>query len=71
MEHIILVIIGIIIGLILSFIFSKLFSETAILQIDFSNPEKILYRFVVDDLDSLNRKKYIRVKIEHGIDLSQ
>ena len=71
MERVILVVIGIVIGIILSFIFSKLFSEKATLQIDHSNPEKDLYRLNIYDFDALNRKKYIRVKIDHNADLSQ
>ena len=41
------------------------------LRIDHSNPEKDVYRFEINNLDSLNRKKRIVLKIDHHADLSQ
>ena len=41
------------------------------LRIDHSNPEKDVYRFEVKDLDKLNTKSYIILKIDHNADLSQ
>lgn len=41
------------------------------LRIDHSNPEKDIYRFEINNLDSLNRKKRIVLKIDHHADLSQ
>ncbi len=41
------------------------------LKIDHSDPEKDLYRFEIDDLDSLPSKKRIILKIECKSDLSQ
>ena len=40
------------------------------LQID-SKGEKELYRFEIDDLDGLSKKKYVRLKIDNNADLSQ
>ena len=44
---------------------------TGTLKIDRSNPEKDTYRFYIDDLDQINKKKKLIVKIEHDVDLSQ
>ena len=41
------------------------------LKIDHSNPEKDVYRFEINDLDSLDKKKRIVLKIDHHADLSQ
>lgn len=43
------------------------------LQIDHSNPEKDIYRIVIDqnDLDKLASKKKIVLKIDNNADLSQ
>lgn len=40
------------------------------LQID-QRGEKELYRFVIDDFDSLSKKKYVRLKVDSNADLSQ
>lgn len=41
------------------------------LRIDHSNPNKDIYRFEINDLDSLNKKKHIVLTIDHHADLSQ
>lgn len=41
------------------------------LKIDHSNPEKDVYRFEIEDIDKLNSKRYITLKIDHNADLSQ
>lgn len=41
------------------------------LKIDYSNPEKDIYRLELDDIDSLDRKRTITLKIVHNADLSQ
>ena len=41
------------------------------LLIDRSDPKKDLYRFDIDDIDKLARKKKIIVKIVNNADLSQ
>ena len=40
------------------------------LQID-TKGEKELYRFEIDDFDSLSKKKYVRLKVNNNADLSQ
>ena len=41
-----------------------------ILRIDHSNPEKDVYRFEINNLDKLNKKRRIVLKIDHKADLS-
>lgn len=41
------------------------------LRIDHSDPEKDVYRFEIDNLDKLNKKSYVELKIDHDADLSQ
>lgn len=41
------------------------------LRIDHSNPEKDIYRFDIDDLDSLAKKKRIILLVDNNADLSQ
>lgn len=41
------------------------------LRIDRSNPEKIIYRFEMDDIDGLKNKKMVVLKIDNNADLSQ
>ena len=40
------------------------------LQID-GKGEKELYRFEINDLDALSKKKYVRLKVDNNADLSQ
>lgn len=42
-----------------------------ILRIDHSNSEKDLYRFEIDDLESLDTKTQIVLKIDHNADLTR
>ena len=42
-----------------------------VLRIDQTDPEKDMYRFEIDNLDDLSKKRYIVLKIEHSKDLSQ
>ena len=41
------------------------------LRIDHSNPEKDVYRFEIDDIENLHKKKFIVLKIDNDADLSQ
>ena len=41
------------------------------LRIDRSNPEKDVYRFDVDDLNKLPKKKFILLAVDKNADLSQ
>lgn len=64
--------IGLIVGCIVSnIIFLIRYSFIGTLKIDHSNSEKDLYRFEIDDLDKLNKKNRIVLKVDHHADLSQ
>lgn len=41
------------------------------LRIDHFNPEKDVYRFDIDDLDKLGKKKRIVLKVDNHADLSR
>lgn len=63
---------GVIVGLIVASIFVwNLWTASGTLRVDHSNPEKDLYRFEIDDLDKLDKKKKIILKIDHHANLSQ
>ena len=47
------------------------FMARGTLKIDHSDPEKDLYRFEIDDLDNLSKRKRVILSIEHDADLSQ
>lgn len=68
-------VIGIIVGVIVTGVFSailvKVRTSYGTLKIDHSNPEKDIYRFDVDDLDGLSKKKHITLKVDNHADLSQ
>lgn len=62
---------GIVIGIFLAVIFVKVRTVQGILRIDCSDPEKDRYRFDIDNLDILPKKKRIILKIDAKADLSQ
>ena len=64
-------IIGVIMGAIGYAICQHIFVAHGTLRIDHSNLEKDVYRFEIDDLEKLNKKAYIELKIDHYADLSQ
>lgn len=66
-----LVLAGIIVGCVIMHFVHKIQSKAGILRIDHSNPEKDIYRFEIEDLDSLASKKYVVLKIDHDAALSQ
>lgn len=41
------------------------------LRVDHSNPEKDIYRFDIDNLDDLSKKKKIILKVDNNANLSQ
>ena len=47
------------------------FMARGTLKIDHSDPEKDLYRFEIDDLDNLSKRKRVILSIKHDADLSQ
>lgn len=46
-------------------------SSKGTLQIDHSNSEKDRYRIVFDDLDELENDRFLILKVQHNVDLSQ
>lgn len=64
--------IGLAVGVLIFYLYTlNPWTTTGKLKIDNSNPNKDLYRFEIDDIDSLDKKKRIIVKIVHNADLSQ
>ena len=64
-------VIGILIGVIVGLLYPH--KSSGVLRIDHSNPEKDIYRFEINDLDYLNKKKKKKIvlKIDHNANLSQ
>lgn len=60
--------IGILIGVVIALLWRP---TDGVIRIDHSNPEKDLYRFEIDSLEKLEKKKKIILKIDHYADLSQ
>jgi len=65
------VLLGIAIGVIITLVIYKLRTVHGVLRIDHSNLEKDIYRFEVDNLDALSRKKYIVLEVDNYAELSQ
>lgn len=65
-----IIIVAFIFGLIMGIVFTK-FRSSGTLRIDHSNLEKDIYRLDINDLDGLDKKKYIVLMIDHHADLSQ
>ena len=64
--------IGALVGLVSGIvIFAILNNKSGTLRIDHSNPEKDVYRFDIDDLDELSKKKRIVLKVDNNANLSQ
>lgn len=56
--------VGFIFGLLTSAICRSLSKNDGILRIDQSNPEKDIYKFEIDNLDILHRKKKIVLNVK-------
>lgn len=69
--EVIMLLIGIFTGSLITSIIFFIKSSSGTLKIDHSNPQKDVYRFEIKDLDKLNKKKYVRLKIDNNADLSQ
>ena len=69
--EVIMLLIGIFAGSLITSIIFFIKSSSGTLKIDHSNPQKDVYRFEIKDLDKLNKKKYVRLKIDNNADLSQ
>ena len=64
-------IVGVLAGSIMYAIMQGIFVAHGTLRIDHSDPEKDVYRLEIGDLDELNRKSYVELKIDHHANLSQ
>jgi hypothetical protein len=71
MEFLLWSAIGCIVGSIVTSVIFYVRCHYGTLRIDHSDPEKDIYRFDVDDLDKLSKKKRIMLKIDNNADLSQ
>ena len=69
--EVIMLLIGIFAGSLITSIIFFIKSSSGTLKIDHSNPQKDVYRFEIKDLDRLNKKKYVHLKIDNNADLSQ
>ena len=69
--EVIMLLIGIFTGSLITSIIFFIKSSSGTLKIDHSNPQKDVYRFEIKDLDKLNKKKYVRLKIDNNANLSQ
>ena len=63
--------IGVIVGAIINALWQHLTVGHGTLRIDRSNPEKDIYRLEIDNLDQIDRKNLLCVKVDHHADLSQ
>ena len=64
-------VLGLIIGVVLMIVIPFVHKPSGTLRIDHSNPEKDVYRFDIDDLDSLSKKARIVLRVDNEADLSQ
>ena len=62
---------GLTFGLLAAFIYSRCRAISGTLKIDHSNPEKDIYRLEIDDLDKLDKRSRVYLKVDHNADLSQ
>nr|DAV24925.1 MAG TPA: Protein of unknown function (DUF2897) [Bacteriophage sp.] len=65
------ILIGVLIGSVVSNIIFYCRSSSGVFRIDHSDPEKDVYRFEIDDLDKLDKKSRLILKIDHNANLSQ
>lgn len=72
MQHIHILIDGLLIGSLLCNLAGIIYIKRTCgtLRIDHSNPEKDIYRFDIDSIDSLSRRKRIVLKVDNHADLS-
>lgn len=63
---------GFVVGAVLMILYFRVTSKASgTLRIDHTNPDKDIYRFDVDDLNSLANKKKINLKVDNNAKLSQ
>lgn len=66
-----LIVMILLLGMSAGCLFSDLLRAQGTLRIDHSNPEKDVYLFEIDSLDTISKKKRIVLKIDHNANLSQ
>ena len=71
MDVLFWVIFGFVLGIAVTLFVQSIRTVYGVLRIDKKNPEKELYRFDIDDLEVLDKKKRIVLKIDHNADLTQ
>lgn len=71
MPTLVVYLLGVLFGAIVANVLRFEFKSFGVLRIDHSNPEKDMYRFEIDKLESLSSKKKIVLKIDNDADLSQ
>lgn len=72
MEYVIWILVGMAVSTLITLLMCKIYyRKEGVLQIDHSDPEKDVYRFVIDKIDDLSKKKYIVLKVDNNADLSQ
>lgn len=64
-------VLGFVLAMLINIVERLILKPHGTLRIDHSNPEKDIYRFEINNLDSLDKKKRIVLKIDHHADLSQ
>ena len=70
-KFILMSVISFMLGMIINDIYYRFVGISGKLKIDHSNLEKDIYRLEIEDLDSLNKKKHVTLKVIHNADLSQ
>ena len=65
------IIIGVVIGIAMMYISNRIRSTSGTLRIDHTNPDKDVYRFEINNLDALAKKKRVILEIDHDAVLSQ
>lgn len=63
--------IGLLVGILLNELVRHLQKAYGTLRIDHTDPEKDTYRFEIDNLDDLSKKKFILLKVDNNADLSR
>lgn len=64
-------VISMIIGAIVGCMLMKAYLTKGVLQIDKNDPERDVYRLCIDELESLDRKKYVMLKVDKHANVTQ
>lgn len=60
---------GLVVGIAVSYVIFNLGTDGT-LRVDHSNPEKVSYLFEIDNLDRIDKKKRIKLKVDNNAHLS-